>query len=343
MGELPPYAAEIAAQVERLASAPAGVEERVAEIFAVLRRLVPYEAGVLQVLNPERLRFETLGAVGYGEATMAHLLGPRHYEEVELLGLDRDGEPIRGRDAPIPPSEMYSWTEHFAPAGFREGIGVALFNPDGRQVGIMALHTGSPEHPTDAARDFLGLLAPVIAEAVDPLRSVATLSTVVSDAVAGVVLTRSGGVLPLPGLPEHPILRSGAPVLGAAAERLVDGEPYGAFLCRDDSHTPDGRYVRISVLTCPVQSPAHLRAVVLVSPPGDLHGLTRRELEILGLLIDGWSNQRIANLLVIAPRTVAAHVEHILAKLAAPSRTLAAVRALRLGLYVPRSLIRSRR
>jgi hypothetical protein len=38
---------------------------------------------------------------------------------------------------------------------------------------------------------------------------------------------------------------------------------------------------------------------------------------------------------VLAPRTVAAHLEHILVKLEASSRTLAAVRASREGLYVP--------
>ena len=37
----------------------------------------------------------------------------------------------------------------------------------------------------------------------------------------------------------------------------------------------------------------------------------------------------------MAPRTVAAHLEHVLAKLEAPTRTLAAVRAERDGLYVP--------
>ena len=58
---------------------------------------------------------------------------------------------------------------------------------------------------------------------------------------------------------------------------------------------------------------------------------------MLGLLIDGCSNQQIAHALVVAPRTVAAHLEHILAKLDAPSRTLAAVRAERDGLYVPLS------
>jgi len=58
---------------------------------------------------------------------------------------------------------------------------------------------------------------------------------------------------------------------------------------------------------------------------------------VLGLLIDGCSNQQIAHALVVAQRTVAAHVEHILVKLGAGTRTLAAVRAEREGLYVPPS------
>jgi DNA-binding NarL/FixJ family response regulator len=81
---------------------------------------------------------------------------------------------------------------------------------------------------------------------------------------------------------------------------------------------------------------------VLVSPPGDLRGLTPRELEVLGLLIDGYSNAAIARALGAAPRTVAAHLEHILVKLAVPSRTLAAVRAERAGLFVPLSLVTGR-
>jgi DNA-binding NarL/FixJ family response regulator len=85
-------------------------------------------------------------------------------------------------------------------------------------------------------------------------------------------------------------------------------------------------------------APQYVIAVVLLSPPGDLYGLTDRELEILGLLVQGWPNRRIAAALFIAQRTVAAHLEHILPKLGAPTRTLAAVRALRLGLYVPFSL-----
>jgi DNA-binding NarL/FixJ family response regulator len=56
---------------------------------------------------------------------------------------------------------------------------------------------------------------------------------------------------------------------------------------------------------------------------------------VLGLIVEGCSNAQVARSLVISPRTVAAHVEHILAKLLAPTRTHAAVRAERAGLYVP--------
>ena len=56
---------------------------------------------------------------------------------------------------------------------------------------------------------------------------------------------------------------------------------------------------------------------------------------MFGLLIDGCSNQQIAHALVVASQTVAAPLEHILAKLGASTKTLAAVRAEREGGYVP--------
>ncbi|MGK5173026.1 response regulator transcription factor [Geodermatophilus sp. CPCC 205761] len=93
--------------------------------------------------------------------------------------------------------------------------------------------------------------------------------------------------------------------------------------------------MRVTALAAPDDVPAVLCGVVLLSPVSDLHGLTPRELEVLGLLVDGYSNHEIARTLVVAPRTVAAHLEHLLVKLGAPTRTLAAVRAEREGLYVP--------
>ena len=81
---------------------------------------------------------------------------------------------------------------------------------------------------------------------------------------------------------------------------------------------------------------------MLISPAENTCGLTSRELQVLGLLVEGWANRRMAVALFVTERTVASHIEHILAKLAASSRTLAAVRALRQGLYVPRRLSNTR-
>ncbi|MFF7177650.1 LuxR C-terminal-related transcriptional regulator [Streptomyces sp. NPDC008121] len=71
------------------------------------------------------------------------------------------------------------------------------------------------------------------------------------------------------------------------------------------------------------------RAYGSAAAPG---GLSPRELEVLGELTGGRTNREIAGRLHIAPRTVATHVEHILAKLDLPNRAAAAARAAAWGL-----------
>ena len=61
-------------------------------------------------------------------------------------------------------------------------------------------------------------------------------------------------------------------------------------------------------------------------------GLTQREVEVLKLLARGLSNNEIAERLVISPKTVANHVEHIYTKIGASSRAAAALFAMRHGL-----------
>jgi two-component system, NarL family, response regulator LiaR len=60
--------------------------------------------------------------------------------------------------------------------------------------------------------------------------------------------------------------------------------------------------------------------------------LTRREREVLELIVRGRSNKRIAFELGIAEKTVKAHVGHVLAKLGVTDRTQAALLAVREGL-----------
>ena len=62
------------------------------------------------------------------------------------------------------------------------------------------------------------------------------------------------------------------------------------------------------------------------------HGLTEREQEVLRLVASGRSNREIATSLMISEHTVARHVQNILAKLNAPSRTAATAFAHKHGL-----------
>jgi DNA-binding NarL/FixJ family response regulator len=71
--------------------------------------------------------------------------------------------------------------------------------------------------------------------------------------------------------------------------------------------------------------------------PGRSFGLTGREREILALLADGLGQDRVAAELVISPKTVATHIQRILAKLGVHSRAEAVALAHREGLTRPRS------
>jgi DNA-binding CsgD family transcriptional regulator len=66
-----------------------------------------------------------------------------------------------------------------------------------------------------------------------------------------------------------------------------------------------------------------------------LAGLTPRELEVLGLLVEGRSNRQIAEHLFISNKTASVHVTNLLSKLGVHSRLEAAAMARRLGLEQP--------
>jgi DNA-binding NarL/FixJ family response regulator len=66
-----------------------------------------------------------------------------------------------------------------------------------------------------------------------------------------------------------------------------------------------------------------------ITKDAKLASLTPREHEVLGLLTNGYRQEEIANKLVITPRTVATHIQHILGKLEVRSRAEAVAVALR--------------
>jgi DNA-binding NarL/FixJ family response regulator len=69
-----------------------------------------------------------------------------------------------------------------------------------------------------------------------------------------------------------------------------------------------------------------------VRAPDSPETLTEREVDVLRLLAQGQANKQIAGNLRIGEKTVKSHVSNILAKLGVPSRTQAALYAVRIGL-----------
>ena len=105
---------------------------------------------------------------------------------------------------------------------------------------------------------------------------------------------------------------------GAAGYLLKDVDPSSLAAAIRDVHR--GR---------PVLHPdvaSRLMRATVPPRPGDL---TRRERDVLGLLVEGLANKQIARRLGVTEKTVKTHVSNILQKLHAADRTQAAVLAVR--------------
>ena len=94
------------------------------------------------------------------------------------------------------------------------------------------------------------------------------------------------------------------------------GEAAAAAAWEEGRAMPLDGALEYALATVPMQvEPADRR------PAQDGSRLTPREREVAALIARGLTNQQIADELVIAKRTAANHVEHILAKLGFHSRT----------------------
>lgn len=322
----------LVAEVAAVAAMPGSPSARAEALLAPLAKLVTYDAAQITLLDPERRRQSALVRRGFPERIRQYMDGPTFVQDLELIGLHGARRPMRAKDMPVP--DVPLWVHYLQPAGFGEGLGVPLVTDGGRYLGQLALLTETATPVSDDTCDALGQLAPLIALAVDPLRAVGALASLVNGAVAGVVLTRAGQTMPLPGLPDHRLLGSGGPVLDEAASCLDAGQTYGTFLAPDHPHG----YLRARVLACPALPPGYLRAVVLLCPPGNLYTLSHQELRILGMLIGAWPPARIAADLCLTGKTLHMTLDDIGTKLDASSREVAVMRAAGQGLYLPPSM-----
>jgi DNA-binding CsgD family transcriptional regulator len=322
------------AEMIEIAGSTAPLPERAQGLLQALDGWLPTEATWLALSDPETSAYTTVGSTGLERSVVDYLDRPEVAQEVRLAELNQNRPPVSLAELPIPVDELSTWTDCLIPAGFREGLGVPLFEPGGPYLGMLTLLFARDEAPSAALRNLIGQLAPLIARGVSPMRSLLATARLVQGATCGAVLLRDGILCPLPGLDDHALLARDSPVVEIARRTLRAGQVYRSFLWPAEDGDGATGHARMTVLAA-TDVPAFVLGTVLLTPDEDCRGLTPRELQVLGLLVDGRSNQQIARQLAIAPRTAAAHVEHILHKLDTPTRTLAAVRAEREGCYVP--------
>jgi DNA-binding CsgD family transcriptional regulator len=318
-----------------IAMTPATLQERAEAVLAALGRVLPFDAAWLAVRDPEERRHTPLATAGHAEPLRRNFLTRDADAEVGQLGLNRHRPPMLASEMPVPLTESRSWAEYLLPAGFRGGLAAGLFTPGGRHVGFLSLLSEDPFRPGPADREAITAVTTVIAHGLDRTLEIAATARIVEETDAGVLLTRGGDTLPLPGLPDHRLLAPGSRILTTAAQELADSDTHITFLA-PATDSGDGGLVRVTALHIARPALDHLQAAVLLSPPGDLRGLTPLDLRLLGLVAEGATDDAaIAAALGIAEDTVADALHASLAALGTADLTAATVRAVRLGLRVP--------
>jgi hypothetical protein len=320
-----------------IAASAATVEERAAEILHQLGRILAFDAGWLALRDPEQHRHVPLATTGEAAPLHDYFGRPEAEEEVEQLGLNRRRPPMLASEIPSPLSEVCAWAEHLLPAGFREGVAAGLFTTGGRHIGFLSLLSADSSRPNRADRRVVAAVTAVIADDLDRTRDMAETARVIENASAGVVLTRGGDVLPLPGLPHDRRLAPGSPILTVAADELANSGSYTSFLA--PARGDGGELIRVTALDFARPDLDHLSAAVLLGPPGVLHGLTVLDLRVLGLLVEGVTDlPALARALHVARDAVADTLGRSLAALGTSNLTAATVRAVRSGMRIPSAL-----
>jgi ATP/maltotriose-dependent transcriptional regulator MalT len=135
-------------------------------------------------------------------------------------------------------------------------------------------------------------------------------------------------------LPGPSLGASGAPGIAAATSLAAAPAPVGVTGDAPPSEVPasarpTGRRPLVPVVSAPI---AEAFAAAAPARPEPAFGLSGREREVLGLIVEGRTNREIGERLFISQKTVGVHVGNILAKLGVSGRVEAAMVAVRLDL-----------
>jgi DNA-binding CsgD family transcriptional regulator len=160
---------------------------------------------------------------------------------------------------------------------------------------------------------------------IDPCRSARMLASALEGDQIALALMPDGRVIQLQGSPPPELLVSDPP-----GHSLVD------WVSRDQARVPAFLWPNgpRDWYSCRLYRCQDGVLMLAVRPLQNTYELTARELDVLTSLAAGRSNAEIAAQFFITIRTVRAHVEHILRKLQASTRTAAVRVAMANGLLV---------
>lgn len=328
--------AEAAAELVAAATTYGTVFDRAQALVEPLQKLAPIDAMTICLVDLDRGHHTLAVRSGYPMSAGRYFDTDEFRSNVFALGT-RETTNLRTACLPALLEEVGAWTTYMKPAGYTDGITLGLFADGNRYIGTVCAQTRDPGGLDRETCDRLQSFAPLIASAVDPLRDVRAIASLVGHALAAAAIGCDGTTRSLPGYPRDPILGTGSPVIATIRAKMGE-PPVPVFFLTPGSGSHSHSLRRITALPCRVDPFGQLIAVVISSPPGDLHGLTHRDLEVLGLLVDGCTNANIADRLSITARTAVGHVERIMCRLGVTSRTMAATQALRGGLHIPYEL-----
>ena len=122
---------------------------------------------------------------------------------------------------------------------------------------------------------------------------------------------------------------------GSLVKNALEAGAIG-YLLKDISADELARAIRAAHTDRATLSPEAAQALVQTAnqQPSPGFDLTKREREVLALMVEGLNNTQIAGKLTVSPSTVKSHVSNILSKFGVASRTEAVTLALRHGLVI---------
>ena len=125
------------------------------------------------------------------------------------------------------------------------------------------------------------------------------------------------------GTPLHPVYRANYEQLMAQARATLGEQAFRTTWAEGRSMTPEQALAAQEPVTIPTGTPSVPQTAAATPPPTYPDGLTAREVEVLRLLAQGWTDAQIAEHLVISSRTVNHHTTSLYSKLNISSRAAA--------------------